>query len=80
MDPRANAVGKPPLSELMTRGALPRAPRPADAHDALVTHGADTRRSMPDARELGPHGHNVMVEAPARVWDWVAAAEAAEAA
>jgi pimeloyl-ACP methyl ester carboxylesterase len=71
MDPRANAVGKPPLSELM---ALVRCPvhlgRGRD--DALVTM-AQTRALDPDARELGPHGHNVMVEAPGQVWDWIAA-------
>jgi len=70
MDPRAHAVGKPPLSELV---ALARCPvhlgRGRD--DALVT--LDQMRALdPDASELGPHGHNVMVEAPARVWDWVA--------
>jgi len=27
----------------------------------------------PQADDLGPHGHNVMVEAPARVWDWMGA-------
>jgi len=70
MDPRANAVGKPPLSELM---ALARCPvhlgRGRD--DALVTM-EQTRALDPDAADLGPHGHNVMVEAPARVWDWLA--------
>jgi pimeloyl-ACP methyl ester carboxylesterase len=70
MDPRANAVGKPPLSEL---AALARCPvhlgRGRD--DALVTM-EQTRSLDPDARDLGPHGHNVMVEAPERVWDWVA--------
>ena len=70
MDPRANTVGKPPLSELV---ALARCPvhlgRGRD--DALVTM-EQTRALDPDASDLGPHGHNVMVEAPARVWDWVA--------
>jgi pimeloyl-ACP methyl ester carboxylesterase len=70
MDPRANAVGKPPLAEL---AGLARCPvhlgRGAD--DALVTL-AQTRSLDPEARDLGPHGHNVMVEAPGRVWDWVA--------
>lgn len=70
MDPRANAVGKPPLSELV---ALARCPvhlgRGRD--DALVTM-EQTRSLDPDARDLGPHGHNVMVEAQEQVWDWVA--------
>jgi pimeloyl-ACP methyl ester carboxylesterase len=71
MDPRAHAVGKPPLSELMELARCPvHLGRGRD--DALVTmehmHALD-----PDARDLGPNGHNVMVEAPGRVWDWVAA-------
>ena len=70
MDPRANAVGRPPLAELV---ALARCPvhlgRGRD--DALVTL-AQTRTLDPDASDLGPHGHNIMVEAPSRVWDWVA--------
>jgi len=63
-------VGKPPLSEL---AALARCPvhLARGRHDALVTM-EQTRGIDPDARELGPHGHNVMVEAPAQVWDWVA--------
>ena len=69
MDPRANAVGKPPLSELV---GLARCPihLGQGRHDALVTL-EQTRSLDPDARDLGPHGHNVMVEAPERVWDWV---------
>jgi pimeloyl-ACP methyl ester carboxylesterase len=71
MDPRANGVGKPPLSEL---AGLARCPvhlgRGRD--DALMTM-AQLRALDTGARELGPHGHNVMVEAPARVWDWIAA-------
>lgn len=71
MDPRANAVGKPPLSELMTLACCP-VHLARGHHDAMVTL-EQTRSLDPDARDLGPHGHNVMVEAPARVWDWVAA-------
>ena len=69
MDPRANGVGKPPVAELM---ALSRCPahlgRAAD--DALVTL-EQLRAIDPRADDLGPHGHNVMAEAPAKVWDWV---------
>lgn len=70
MDPRANGVGKPPLSELtaLARCAV-HLGRGRD--DALVTL-EQTRTLDPDASDLGPHGHNVMVEAPERVWDWVA--------
>jgi pimeloyl-ACP methyl ester carboxylesterase len=70
MDPRAHGVGKPPMSDLV---ALARCPvhlgRGRD--DALVTM-EQTRSLDPNASDLGPHGHNVMVEAPGRVWDWVA--------
>ncbi|NVM91238.1 pimeloyl-ACP methyl ester carboxylesterase [Variovorax sp. SG517] len=70
MDPRANAVGKPPLSELM---ALARCPvhLARGGNDAMVTL-EQTRSLDADARDLGPHGHNVMVEAPAQVLDWMA--------
>jgi pimeloyl-ACP methyl ester carboxylesterase len=70
MDPRAHAVGKPPMSELM---ALARCPvyLGRGQHDALVTL-EQLRALDPEARDLGPHGHNVMVEAPAQVWDWIA--------
>lgn len=70
MDPRANAVGKPPLSELM---ALARCPvhLGRGGNDAMVT--LEQARSLdPGARDLGPHGHNVMVEAPGQVRDWMA--------
>jgi pimeloyl-ACP methyl ester carboxylesterase len=70
MDPRAHGVGKPPMSDLV---ALARCPvhlgRGRD--DALVTM-EQTRSLDPNASDLGPHGHNVMVEAPGRVWDWIA--------
>lgn len=69
MDPRANAVGKPPMSELVALARCPaRLGRGRD--DALVTM-EQMRALDPDASDLGPHGHNVMVEAPARVWDWI---------
>ena len=70
MDPLANAVGKPPLSELV---GLARCPvhLGQGRHDALVTL-EQTRSLDPEARDLGAHGHNVMVEAPDAVWDWVA--------
>lgn len=71
MDPRANGVGKPPVEELVRLARCPvHLGRGRD--DALVTM-AQTRALDPQAQELGPHGHNVMVEAPARLWDWLAA-------
>jgi pimeloyl-ACP methyl ester carboxylesterase len=71
MDPRANAVGKPPLPELMSVARCP-VHLGRGAHDALVTM-EQTRALDARATELGPHGHNVMVEAPGRVWDWMGA-------
>lgn len=71
MDPRANAVGKPPLAELITLARCP-VHLARGGNDALVTM-AETRALDPAAQELGPHGHNVMVEAPGRVWEWVVA-------
>jgi pimeloyl-ACP methyl ester carboxylesterase len=70
MDPRAHAVGKPPMSELM---ALARCPvHLGRGHDDALVTMAQMRALDPEASDLGPHGHNVMVEAPVRVWDWVA--------
>ena len=70
MDPRAHGVGKPPMSDLLARARCPvHLGRGRD--DALVTM-EQTHALDPDASDLGPHGHNVMVEAPGRVWDWVA--------
>lgn len=69
MDPRANGVGKPPVAELM---ALARCPVHLGraSGDALVTL-EQLRAIDPQAEDLGPHGHNVMAEAPARMWDWM---------
>ena len=71
MDPGANPVGKPPLAEL---AGLARCPVQLGrgGSDALVTL-AQVRSIDPAARDIGPHGHNVIVEAPAQVWDWMAA-------
>ncbi len=71
MDPRANGVGKPPLAELMNLARCP-VHLGRGGHDALVTL-AQTRSLDGEARDLGPYGHSVMVEAPDAVWDWMAA-------
>jgi pimeloyl-ACP methyl ester carboxylesterase len=71
MDPAANGVGKPPLPDLLRLARCP-VHLGRGQHDALVTL-EQTRSLDPAAEDLGPHGHNVMVEAPDRVWDWVAA-------
>ncbi|WP_086925005.1 alpha/beta fold hydrolase [Variovorax sp. JS1663] len=70
MDPRAHGVGKPPMSELMTLARCP-VHLGRGGHDALVTM-EQLCALDPGARDLGPHGHNVMVDAPSQVWDWVA--------
>ncbi|MBB3181252.1 alpha/beta fold hydrolase [Variovorax sp. Sphag1AA] len=75
MNPRAHGVGKPPTAELFRLARCPVHLGRA-ANDALVT--MDQLRAIDaDASDLGPCGHNVMVEAPTRVWDWVAAREGA---
>lgn len=71
MDPAANDVGQPPLAEL---AGLARCPVTLGrgGSDALVTL-AQARTIDPAATDLGVYGHNVMVEAPGAVWDWIAA-------
>lgn len=71
MDPAANGVGKPPLRDLV---GLARCPihLAVGQNDAMVTL-EETRSIDPAATDLGPHGHNVMVEAPEAVWRWVCA-------
>jgi pimeloyl-ACP methyl ester carboxylesterase len=69
MDPAANGVGKPPLSELVSVARCPiHLARGRD--DAMVTL-QQTMSLDPSAVDLGAYGHNVMVEAPEIVWDWI---------
>jgi len=69
MDPRAFGVGMPPTAELMKLARCP-AHLGRGADDAMVSL-EQLRAIDPLAQDLGPHGHNVMVEAPAQVWDWI---------
>ncbi|MDM0014527.1 alpha/beta hydrolase [Variovorax sp. J22P168] len=69
MDPRGHAVGKPPLAQLMAVACCP-VHLGRGGHDPMMTN-EQLRALDPEARDLGPHGHNLMVEAPDRVWDWV---------
>ena len=69
MDPRAFGVGKPPTAELMRLAVCPVHLGRA-AGDGLVTM-EQLRGIDPRAEDLGPHGHNVMVEAPVQVWRWI---------
>ena len=68
MDPRANATGKPAFSELMAAARCP-VHLACGARDPLVTI-EQTRALDPQAVDLGPYGHSVMVEAPPVLWNW----------
>jgi pimeloyl-ACP methyl ester carboxylesterase len=69
MDPAAYGVGKPPLSELMNLARCP-VHLARGGQDAMVTL-QQTMALDPAAVDLAAHGHNVMVEAPDVVWDWI---------
>ena len=69
MDPRAFGVGKPPINDLMKLAKCPVHLGRA-ANDALVTM-EQLQAVDPHSDDLGPYGHNVMVEAPTQVWDWM---------
>lgn len=69
MDPRAFGVGKPPIQDLMMLAKCPVHLGRA-ATDALVTM-EQLQAIDPQADNLGPYGHNVMVEAPMQVWGWM---------
>jgi pimeloyl-ACP methyl ester carboxylesterase len=70
MDPAANAVGRPAFAQLV---AVARCPvhLACGREDPLVT--LDQLRSVdPAAVHLDARGHNVMIEAPAVLWKWLA--------
>lgn len=69
MDPRAFGVGKPPIEELMKLARCP-IHLGRGANDVLVTM-EQLRAIAPRADDLGPYSHNVMVEVPVQVWDWM---------
>jgi pimeloyl-ACP methyl ester carboxylesterase len=71
MDPAANDTGLPPLTSLVGAAACP-LHLARGALDAIVSL-EDLRALHPSAVDLASGGHNVMVEAPDRVWDWIAA-------
>jgi len=70
-DPAVNDVGPPPLAALAGAAVCPiHTARGAD--DVLVSR--DEMRALdPSARDLAGCGHNAMIEAPQRVWDWFSA-------
>jgi pimeloyl-ACP methyl ester carboxylesterase len=74
MDPEANDAGIPPLRALISSAACP-VHLARGATDAIVS--LDQLRALQSsAVDLGPGGHNVMVESPQRVWAWFDRAEA----
>lgn len=71
MDPAANGCGRPPLAELLNASRCPL---------YLARGGQDTLVTLQQlsalhtsAHDLGAHGHNIMVEAPEALWNWLAA-------
>jgi len=71
MDPGANGVGRPPFAQLMASARCP-VHLARGREDPLVT--LDQLRSLdPTAVDLPARGHNVMVEAPGVLWEWLAA-------
>ena len=70
-DPRANGVGAPPMAALLAAARCPVHLARGEG-DALVT--TDALRALdPAAEVIAGVGHNAMVEAPERVWAWLAA-------
>jgi pimeloyl-ACP methyl ester carboxylesterase len=70
MDPKANGSGRPPVADLIGAGQCPLYLARGGC-DALVT--AQHLGAMhASALDLGAYGHNVMVESPVAVWNWVA--------
>jgi pimeloyl-ACP methyl ester carboxylesterase len=74
MDPRANGVGRPPFSQLLAAARCP-LHLARGREDPLVT--LDQLRSLdPTAVDLAARGHNVMIEAPGVLWQWLGAPRA----
>ena len=74
MDPAANDAGKPEFNELLAAAACP-IHLARGGQDPLATL-EQTRALDPTAMDLGTYGHNVMVEAPERLWEWLEAQRA----
>ena len=71
MDPAANGVGRPPFAQLIAAARCP-VHLACGREDPLVT--LDQLRSVdPAAVHLEARGHNAMIEAPAVLWEWLAA-------
>jgi pimeloyl-ACP methyl ester carboxylesterase len=69
-DPATASVGAPPMQSLIAAAKIP-------VH--LARGESDAMVSLDQLRAFDPHaidlpgGHNVMVEAPDAVWDWIEA-------
>jgi pimeloyl-ACP methyl ester carboxylesterase len=74
MDPHANGVGRPPFAQLMAAARCP-VHLARGRQDPLVT--LDQLQSLdPTAVDLAARGHNVMIEAPGVLWEWLTAPRA----
>jgi pimeloyl-ACP methyl ester carboxylesterase len=69
MDPGANAVGRPPFERLIAAARCPVHLARGSA-DPLVTL-AQLRTVDPSAIDLAAQSHNVMIEAPDVIWEWL---------
>jgi pimeloyl-ACP methyl ester carboxylesterase len=69
MDPVANDAGKPAFAALMADARCP-VHLARGGRDPLVTL-EDKRALDPAAKDLGAHGHNVLVESAETLWSWV---------
>ena len=70
MDPKANGSGRPPVAELINASRCPLY-LARGGQDALVT-AQELGAMHASALNLGAYGHNVIVESPVAVWDWLA--------
>ena len=68
MDPAANDAGKPAFAALMEDARCP-VHLARGGRDPLVSL-EDKRALDPAARDLGAHGHNVLVESAETLWAW----------
>lgn len=68
MDPAANDAGKPAFGALMADARCP-VHLARGGRDPLVSL-EDKRALDPAAKDLGAHGHNVLVESAETLWTW----------
>jgi pimeloyl-ACP methyl ester carboxylesterase len=69
MDAAANDAGPPAFADLRAAARCP-VHLARGGRDPLVTL-EDTRALDPGATDLGPYGHNILVESPETLWAWV---------